>query len=456
MIFSTVLFIFAFLPVVFIIFSVIRQKYKLPFLLFASVLFYYWGEQSFVLVIFTSIILNFVFGILVEFSKKKEIVLGLGIVTNLVLIFYFKYSFFFISNFTSLGFADFKFAEIHLPLGISFFTFQGISYLVDVYRKDIYADRNFFRFSFYISFFPQLIAGPIVRYSEVFHSLTRLRSSHDDIISGLRLFSMGLGKKVIIANTLGIYVDEVISDQNSSFGFFATWLAVFSYCFQIYFDFSGYSDMAIGLGQIFGLTFPKNFNFPYSSLSIQDFWRRWHISLSTWFRDYLYIPLGGNRVGSARQYLNLILVFFCCGFWHGASWNFLIWGLYHGFFLVLERTKYQNAVAMLPNFIRFIFNFLIINIGWVFFRIEDLSDSFHCLGVMIGQNGFGIEQVYSIFDFRWIAGILLAIMFGFDWPFLKKLSGDNMASRLFTASVFLVSIFFLLANNYNPFIYFRF
>ncbi|MBM9547009.1 MBOAT family protein [Leptospira sp. 201903074] len=451
MIFSTVFFIFIFFPIVFILFSIVKQEYKLSLLLLASIFFYYWGEQIFVFVIIASIALNFAFGLLVEFSKRKKFVLGLGIIANLLLIIYFKYSNFFVSNFLNRSFPG-----IHLPLGISFFTFQGISYLVDIYRKDIYADRNFLRFSFYISFFPQLIAGPIVRYSEVLHSLSRLRSSYEETISGLQLFSIGLAKKVIIANTLGIYVDEVLSGHTNSFGSIVTWFAILSYSFQIYFDFSGYSDMAIGLGRIFGLTFPKNFNFPYSSLSVQDFWRRWHISLSAWFRDYLYIPLGGNRVGFTRQNLNLIVVFICCGFWHGASWNFLIWGLYHGFFLVLERTKYQDVVTILPNFLRFLLNFTIINIGWVFFRIEDINDSFNCLAAMFGKNGFGMSEAISIFDIRWTLGILLAILFGFEWSFLKKLSENIVTSRLFAVSVFLISIIFLIANNYNPFIYFRF
>ncbi|TGL38887.1 MBOAT family O-acyltransferase, partial [Leptospira bourretii] len=279
---------------------------------------------------------------------------------------YFKYATFIVSIFSSITYRQIAVHEIHLPLGISFFTFQGISYLIDIYRKDIYPDRNFLRFSFYISFFPQLIAGPIVRYSEVMHSLSRLKSDYQDKIEGVSIFVIGLGKKVIIANTLGIYADEILNSESFNFGSGLAWLAIISYSFQIYFDFSGYSDMAIGLGRIFGLTFPVNFNFPYKALSFQDFWRRWHISLSSWFRDYLYIPLGGNRKSPVRQYLNLLIVFVCCGFWHGASWNFLIWGIYHGFFLVLERTYYQNIISYLPNVLKLLFTFVLINIGWVF------------------------------------------------------------------------------------------
>ncbi|WP_167482923.1 MBOAT family O-acyltransferase [Leptospira mtsangambouensis] len=328
--------------------------------------------------------------------------------------------------------------------------------MFDIYRGEIFADRSFLRFSFYISFFPQLIAGPIVRYSDVFHSLTRLKSNHKEILDGLCLFAQGLGKKVIIANTLGIYADEVFSTDFSLFGSGVAWFAILSYSFQIYFDFSGYSDMAIGLGRIFGLKFPVNFNFPYSALSIQDFWRRWHISLSTWFRDYLYIPLGGNRIGKTRQFFNLILVFFCCGFWHGASWNFLIWGIYHGFFLVLERTGYQRILLMLPMFSKFLLNFALINIGWVFFRTETLADSISFIKVLFGENGIGIPQMISTFDFRWLLGMLISLVFAFEWRIFNIVANNVYLSRAFSVGVFMVSIFFLVANNYNPFIYFRF
>lgn len=261
-------------------------------LLTGSIFFYFWGEQTYILIMFSSIIVNFLFGLLIDIAKRKKVLLFFGILINLLLIIYFKYATFIVSIFSSITYRQIAVHEIHLPLGISFFTFQGISYLIDIYRKDIYPDRNFLRFSFYISFFPQLIAGPIVRYSEVMHSLSRLKSDYQDKIEGVSIFVIGLGKKVIIANTLGIYADEILNSESFNFGSGLAWLAIISYSFQIYFDFSGYSDMAIGLGRIFGLTFPVNFNFPYKALSFQDFWRRWHISLSSWFRDYLYIPLG--------------------------------------------------------------------------------------------------------------------------------------------------------------------
>ncbi|TGM82257.1 MBOAT family protein [Leptospira mtsangambouensis] len=453
MIFSSIFFIFVFFPLVFFLFSMASQRYKFLVLLFASFLFYFWGEQSFIIVILGSILINYSFGLVIESSKNKKFFLSIGIIINLALIFYFKYALFFLSNLSNSSFEN---IDIHLPLGISFFTFQGISYLFDIYRGEIFADRSFLRFSFYISFFPQLIAGPIVRYSDVFHSLTRLKSNHKEILDGLCLFAQGLGKKVIIANTLGIYADEVFSTDFSLFGSGVAWFAILSYSFQIYFDFSGYSDMAIGLGRIFGLKFPVNFNFPYSALSIQDFWRRWHISLSTWFRDYLYIPLGGNRIGKTRQFFNLILVFFCCGFWHGASWNFLIWGIYHGFFLVLERTGYQRILLMLPMFSKFLLNFALINIGWVFFRTETLADSISFIKVLFGENGIGIPQMISTFDFRWLLGMLISLVFAFEWRIFNIVANNVYLSRAFSVGVFMVSIFFLVANNYNPFIYFRF
>lgn len=453
MIFSSLFFIFVFFPLVFFLFTAASQRYRFFVLLLASLLFYFWGEQEFILVIFVSILVNYSFGLLIEGSVYRKLYLWIGIIVNLILILYFKYTSFLLSILFNKQFDN---VDIHLPLGISFFTFQGISYLIDIYRKDIFADRSLLRFSFYISFFPQLIAGPIVRYSDVFHSLTKLRSNHKEIIDGFCIFSLGLGKKVLIANTLGIYADEVFSTDFDLFGSGVAWLAILSYSFQIYFDFSGYSDMAIGLGRIFGLRFPLNFNFPYSSLSIQEFWRRWHISLSTWFRDYLYIPLGGNRVGRARQYFNLILVFLCCGFWHGASWNFLFWGMYHGFFLVIERTSYQRVIISLPSFLKFILNFTLINIGWVFFRAENLGDSVSFIKILFGANGLGIPQVISLFDFRWLIGIFFSTLFAFEWSYISKISAKIYLTRVFAFVVFILSVFFLVANNYNPFIYFRF
>ncbi|ABZ98110.1 MBOAT family O-acyltransferase [Leptospira biflexa] len=289
MIFSSPLFLFLFFPLVYLFYSVVSNRYKLLTLLFASIIFYYWGERVYIVVIFFSILINYFFAQLIEVSKRSRGYLILGILANLSLIIYFKYSYFLLSSLNSFIELNLEVKEVHLPLGISFFTFQGISYLVDVYRKDIFADRSFLRFSFYISFFPQLIAGPIVRYTEVFHSLNKLNSSLDDKIEGITTFIWGLAKKVVIANTLGLYADEVLNSPTYEFGSGVAWLAIFSYSFQIYFDFSGYSDMAIGLGLIFGIRFPKNFNHPYSALSFQDFWRRWHISPSLLGFEIIYI-----------------------------------------------------------------------------------------------------------------------------------------------------------------------
>ncbi|XDD45042.1 MBOAT family protein [Leptospira sp. WS39.C2] len=453
MVFSSILFIFAFFPIVFIAFSLSSQRYRILILLIASFAFYFWGEQEYIFVILVSILINFLFGRWIESSENSRIIFSLGIVLNLALLIYFKYTIFLttvISKSSELN------LDIHLPLGISFFTFQGISYLFDVYRKDIFADKSLIRFSFYISFFPQLIAGPIVRYSEVFQSLEKLKANHKELVSGLTLFVIGLGKKVLIANNLGIYADEVFSTDFSIIGSASAWLAILSYSFQIYFDFSGYSDMAIGLGRIFGITFPINFNYPYSSLSIQEFWRRWHITLSSWFRDYLYIPMGGNRVGYSRQIVNLFLVFLLCGFWHGASWNFIIWGIFHGFFLMAERTKYKEVLNFLPSFIKFMITFFIINIGWVFFRTNNLTESIEFLKILFGGNGFVFLQLFSFYDMKWVIGICFSVLFAFEWRFHSYLSNFPITKSIFGIFVFLISIFFLVANNYNPFIYFRF
>lgn len=456
MIFSSPLFLFLFFPLVYLIYSVVSNRYKLLTLLFASIIFYYWGELVYIVVIFFSILINYFFAQLIEVSKRSRGYLILGILVNLSLIIYFKYSYFLLSSLNSFIELNLKVKEVHLPLGISFFTFQGISYLVDVYRKDIFADRSFLRFSFYISFFPQLIAGPIVRYTEVFHSLNKLNSSLDDKIEGITTFIWGLAKKVVIANTLGLYADEVLNSPTYEFGSGVAWLAIFSYSFQIYFDFSGYSDMAIGLGRVFGIRFPKNFNYPYSALSFQDFWRRWHISLSTWFRDYLYIPLGGNRVSQYKQYFNLLVVFIFCGFWHGASWNFLIWGLFHGFFLILERTRFNNVFNLIPTFLKLLITFGLVNVGWVFFRIETTTDAFDFFEVMFGKNGLQLNQVISSFDLRWVLCIVIAIFFSRSWNFYSRLNEIPILKNMFVVVVFIVTIICLLANNYNPFIYFRF
>jgi len=341
-VFSSVTFVFYFLPLVLVAYLLLPARNIV--LLFASLVFYAWGETYFIAVLMVSIGLNYLFGILIEKSydeKRRTTALFLGLGADLGLLCLFKYLNFIADNLNVFlstgGYAPIEIHHIHLPLGISFFTFQAMSYLVDVYRRTVPAERNIFNLGLYIAMFPQLVAGPIVRFNQIADQLHKRSVTTDAFSLGVRRFVVGLGQKMLIANILAVPADAIFAVPSEGLTPAIAWLGVVAYTLQIYFDFAGYSNMAIGLGHMFGFTLPENFNYPYIAQSITEFWRRWHISLSRWFRDYLYIPLGGNRKGSYRTYANLFVVFFLCGLWHGASWNFVVWGLFHGFFLVVER-----------------------------------------------------------------------------------------------------------------------
>ncbi|MCJ7713136.1 MBOAT family protein, partial [Candidatus Bathyarchaeota archaeon] len=357
----------------------LKREYRNFFLLLASLIFYAWGEGILVLLMLFSISINYIGGIAISYFLKKNIqiskvVLGLTIAVNLALLFYYKYANFIVENLQELGvFTGYKQASIFLPIGISFFTFQGISYLVDVYREETIVQRKLFHLGLYISFFPQLIAGPIVRYHDVAQQIVQRSITVSLFTEGIIRFVRGLAKKVILANNAALIADQVFSIPASQLSISSAWLGIICYTIQIYFDFSGYSDMAIGLGKMLGFNFKENFNYPYISISIQDFWRRWHISLSTWFRDYLYIPLGGNRKGISKMYRNLVIVFFVTGLWHGASWNFIFWGLFHGSFLILEKSKILNTKNW-PIALQHLYALIVVMVGWVFFRAETMTE----------------------------------------------------------------------------------
>ncbi len=461
MVFSTPIFLFLFLPAVLVLNYIIPKKYiaaKNVVLLIASLFFYAWGEPKNVLLMLLSIAVNYVCGLLLgrfdSDEKKRKVVLWASVVFNLGLLFFFKYF-----SFVTGG----LFPVIKLPIGISFFTFQIMSYTIDVYRRSVEPQKSLLKLALYISLFPQLIAGPIVRYIDVEKQLTYRECTAEKTARGMIRFSMGLAKKVIVSNTVAAICDGIFGSTNTVPAFTA-WVGVICYALQIYFDFSGYSDMAIGMGHMLGFDFLENFNYPYVSCSVQEFWRRWHISLSSWFRDYLYIPLGGNRRGKVRTYINLIIVFACTGLWHGASFSFIVWGLWHGLFLVIERLGFKKVLDKLPKFIGWIYTMLVVLVGWVFFRADTLSAAMKYLGEMFSFSG-GVANGMAQFDnlsfiITSIALVLCTPVYQLVKGKLEKTEGGKKAAFVIGAvlatGLFILSVIFLTGSGYNPFIYFRF
>lgn len=424
-----------------------------------------------------SILINFYFGLRIgkQEDKRRYWLLALGVSLNLALLISYKYANFLVDNLnyviSIIGWQAIDFAPIHLPLGISFFTFQAISYLVDVYRKQVDAQSKLLNLGLYISLFPQLIAGPIVRYAHIAKQINERSHSSALFASGIRRFLIGLSKKVLIANPLGLIADAAFlmsGDGNTSQ---IAWIGITAYALQIYFDFSGYSDMAIGLGRMFGFTFLENFNFPYISKSLREFWQRWHISLSTWFRDYLYIPLGGNRVTPWRVYLNLSIVFFLTGIWHGASWNFIVWGMFHGAFLTIEHMGFRRVLERVWFPVRHAYVIVVLLVSWVFFRAEDLPSAFIYLGEMLNILNWQTStyQYQQLFDHESLYVLVLATILAtpivkYTAELLDRLAVSNaVTSRLIQVSqnigvlmLFYVCAIKLSGATYNPFIYFRF
>ncbi|MBB3808980.1 MBOAT family O-acyltransferase [Pseudochelatococcus contaminans] len=455
-----------------------------------SILFYAWGEKILTLVMLASVAANWIFGLLLERYPAghggKFVVAG-AVVVNLGLLGFFKYSGFFVEQLNDvivpLGFSAWVFDAPPLPLGISFFTFHALSYVIDIYRREAPAQRNPVDFALYISLFPQLIAGPIIRYHDISTQLTQRRTRFDYVVSGVERFVAGFGKKMLLANPLGEVADTIFALPPDQLTTPVAWLGIICYALQIYLDFSAYSDMAIGLARLFGFDFLENFNYPYKARSVQEFWRRWHISLSNWFRDYFYIPLGGSRVVEWRVWFNLVIVFLACGLWHGASWTFVVWGALHGLFLVLERIGLGRVLARLPAFIRSAYLLLVVTVAWVFFRADDIGAAFTYLGAMAGLNtpaqGPGVEDYLDIAVVIYLAlGIMasagLFTRLTADWrcragqvhgilsPGLDTLRiGADGRAMLAGRFVLLCAIAWLAAaqmagGTYNPFIYFRF
>jgi alginate O-acetyltransferase complex protein AlgI len=463
MVFSSLVFIILFLPATLLLyFTARRRSLKNLVLLAVSLLFYAWGEPRYIFLMMASIIVNWAIAHAISRSENwKKPILFFGIAVNLSAIAVFKYLGFLTENFNLLAGADFVVPEIVLPIGISFYTFQAISYLVDVYRGEVHAQKNPIFFGTYLAMFPQLIAGPIVRYKTIEHDLVNRSVTMQDFAQGLRRFGIGLAKKVLVANTMGRIADGLI-EAGPAVGALPAWIAFIAYALQIYFDFSAYSDMAIGLGRMFGFRYLENFNYPYIARSVTDFWRRWHISLSSFFRDYVYIPLGGNRVGPVRWIVNLFIVWGLTGLWHGASWNFIAWGVYYGVLLGLEKLVMLSLIQRTPRVVQHLYVFLTFIAGWVIFRIENVSEIIAWFSSLTGAFGWGHPATLNVLNLLHLYPWLIFGVIG-----ATPLIGNFLASierhptRAWCVDVWILlmvawSIIELILGGFNPFIYFRF
>ena len=466
MVFSSLEFLSLFLPAVFALYFLCPVRFRNGLLLIASLFFYAWGEPLYVTVMLASITLNYILGLLLGKVKSpggRKGVLAAGVSVNLLLLGVFKYGNFAIENVNGLFGSAIPALQLSLPIGISFFTFQAMSYVIDVYRGKAAVQKNPFSFGLYISLFPQLIAGPIVRYSTVEAEINHRTSDFAGAAKGIRRFVSGLAKKVLLANGVGALFKALLAG-GAALPALPAWIAAFSYAFQIYFDFSGYSDMAIGLGLIFGFHFEENFNYPYVSKSITEFWNRWHISLSTWFKEYLYIPLGGNRKGKLKQVRNIFIVWLLTGLWHGAAWNFILWGVYYGCLLLLEKFALGKVLKKLPAALQHVYALVIVLFGWVLFAFDDVKLLPSFLGSMFGANGLmAADTPYFLLK----NALFFVLCAAACLPVWKKLGekwrakhengkGFFAAETLWYVLLFLLSVAALVDGSYNPFIYFRF
>lgn len=482
MLFSSPIFLYLFLPFTLLGYYLLPKHFKNYWLLICSLIFFAWGGVSFTTILIGSIIINYAFGLLIQSNIENRAGyrwLVVGVSCNIIILGIFKYANFFTQNINelleSLSISKISQTDIVLPVGISFYTFHSLSYLVDIYRRKTTAQKNIFNLALYISMFSQLVAGPIIRYSDVWQQLTQRTHTLLKFSSGVERFLIGLAKKVLLANTFGRIADAIFVQDPSQLGALNSWLGIICYTFQIYCDFAGYSDMAIGLGRMFGFEFMENFNFPYLAKSVKEFWRRWHISLSTFFRDYVYIPLGGNRVNKSRQYVNLIIVFFLTGFWHGASWSFVVWGLFHGFFLLMERLFLDRILERTWKPLANMYTLLVVIFAWVLFRADTLTYALNYWKAMfdfrVGEQQ--LSQFLSLMNKELYTAFILAVLgsFGF-FNFLgiyinRILYNDNKITAAFAFSYHIGSVIvyatlmilcslYLIANTYNPFIYYKF
>ena len=468
MTFSSVVFLFIFFPVTFLLYAIIRQKtIRNIILVIASLVFYAFGEPVAVMIMIISIILNYFCGRLAAGEKHAKLAVMFAVFVNIGLLIVYKYTGFFVDIFNDVTGLSIPVPNIRLPIGISFFTFQGLSYVIDVYRNKNLVQKNLFYVLLYIAFFPQLIAGPIVRYEDIAKQIEEREFTVDRISRGMNRFIYGLGKKVLIANQMGFVADTMFSFAPGSIGTPEAWIGAICYTLQIFFDFSGYSDMAIGLGCIFGFDFKENFNYPFISGSIQEFWRRWHISLSTWFKEYVYIPLGGNRKGKARTTINKLLVFFLTGFWHGANFTFIVWGMIHGFCQMLETYQVIPTKKKWFKPIGHIYTMLVVVLAFVLFRADTLSQGFGIIGQMfncsMGDSAVN-AQITACLTGLFIVALVFAVLL--STPIFKVIRAKfektktanlyNYVAYMGSLVVFALAILSLLSSKYNPFIYFRF
>lgn len=471
MLFSSITFLFAFLALVLILYFIVPRKLKNPVLLIFSLVFYAWGEAVYIVLMLASIAVAYITGVFADRKRENAskhgpfFALLFAIIWNMGLLFFFKYTDFFISNANSMFGFSIKLLGLTLPIGISFYSFQTLSYVIDVYRGEVKAQKNIVTLATYVSLFPQLIAGPIVRYQTIEDQLNYREESFGQFADGVKRFTIGLGKKVILANNIGFLFSEISATSQADMSVLASWLGILAYTFQIYFDFSGYSDMAIGLGKMFGFDFLENFNYPYISKSITEFWRRWHISLSTWFRDYVYIPLGGNRKGKARQCFNIMLVWFLTGFWHGANWNFMIWGVYFGVILLMEKLFLGKVLSKIPRVFQHIYALIFIIIGWGIFAFEDTAQLIGNFRNMFFANGLPFINDKAIL---WLTqyAVTFVILIVASTPLFRNI-GEKLAVKapkaygwvlepLAVVFLLIVSTAYLASNSFNPFLYFRF
>lgn len=461
MLFSSLVFLFIFLPSVILFYYVSPKKLRNLVLLCFSLAFYAYGEPRYIFIMLLSIFMNYVLGLLVDKYREEKIVkfiLALTVILNLSIIGYYKYSNFLIENMNTIFNLDINLLNIVMPIGISFFTFQGLSYVIDIYRQNGKVQKNPLNVALYISLFPQLIAGPIVRYETVADDLENRVETVEKFSIGIERFILGLSKKVLISNSLGLVADEIFNMQLSDVSVVLSWIGIISYTIQIYFDFSGYSDMAIGLGKMFGFEFLENFNYPYISTSITEFWRRWHISLGSWFRDYLYIPLGGNRVSSIKFLRNILVVWFLTGLWHGSSWNFIAWGMYYAIILLIEKFFLGKHIEKLPKAFQHLYTMIFVMFGWVLFRSDSLSFGIDYIKTMLNLNGnqfMSGTAIYYLMEYKVV--FIIAIITSMPiYPWLNKKFNLKLLKSIFLMAMLTISVMYLITSTFNPFIYFRF
>ena len=470
MLFSSITFLFVFLPVTLAVYYLAPVQMRNLVMLAASLFFYAWGEPVYIILMLLSILMNYYCGLDIDGKRNSPQLarrsLIFAVAANVLVLGFFKYYGLIMETVNGTLPVDIPYRVLPLPIGISFYTFQALSYIVDVYRGEARAQKKFTWFASYICMFPQLIAGPIIRYVDIEEQLRQRSFGIVKFGRGAMFFIRGLAKKVVIANSIGTVYEQVMQLPVGTVSVLTSWVGCLAYAFQIYFDFSGYSDMAVGLGKMFGFEFRRNFHYPYVSKSITEFWRRWHISLSTWFREYVYIPLGGNRCGGQRNMVNLILVWALTGLWHGAEWNFLLWGLYYGVLLILEKHVWGALMDRLPGVIQHIYTFVLVMVGWVFFFSPDLGSALDYIGMMFGMGASALADRQAVFllTTHWLLFLLCILgSSSIGWTILrafmesyKKGRTQRIMSCVIYMGIFLVSVAFLVTETFNPFLYFRF